>query len=69
MTREEFEAVTPSNFDNLSAGIKQEAIAYNDLYVRIYHGACLQCGLAIDGTLIEIKGKPCPACGYGSATE
>jgi hypothetical protein len=66
MNAEQFNALTPDGFEKLTDDTKQAAVEYNNLHVLIWRGNCQRCGTEIKGTLAEIKGRPCPECGYGA---
>ncbi len=56
--------MTPEEFDQLDAAKKSAAIDYHNEEVRQWVAKCIRCGFKNIGTLKELRGKPCGACGY-----
>ena len=51
-------------FEKLPAKDKQAVIrAHQD--DTVWYGNCTRCGHRIEGKLRDIRGRPCPGCGYG----
>lgn len=57
--------MTPEEFEKLDPATKEATIERHNEHVRMWVVTCRKCGFKMYGTLAELRGKKCGACGHG----
>lgn len=57
--------MTPEEFEKLDRAEREREIEHYNRNVRTWVVICRKCGFKNYGTLQELEGKPCGACGNG----